>query len=62
MPRVRIKKPNPITEKTRAEDEKLKEELRHFDLKKFDKALEKVINPSKKERGQDKNGSRGRQG
>jgi hypothetical protein len=30
----------------RAEDEKLREELRHFDLKKFDKVLEKAINPT----------------
>jgi hypothetical protein len=29
--------------KQRASDEKLGDELRHFDLKKFDKALEKVL-------------------
>jgi hypothetical protein len=33
----------PISEKKRAEDEKLREELRNFDLKKFDKVLEKAI-------------------
>ena len=33
----------PISEKQRASDEKLREELRHFDLKKFDKALEKAV-------------------
>jgi hypothetical protein len=31
------------SEKQRAEDEKLREELRNFDLKKFDKVLEKAI-------------------
>jgi len=36
----------PISEKLRAEDEKLREELRHFDLKKFDKALDKAIKAS----------------
>ena len=42
------KKPKPISEKQRAEDEKLREELRHFDLKKFDEALEKAIaNPKR---------------
>jgi len=35
------------SEKQRAEDEKLREELRNFDLKKFDKALEKAIAPKK---------------
>lgn len=33
------------SEKQRESDEKLREELRHFDLKKFDKALEKAIKP-----------------
>jgi hypothetical protein len=33
------------SEKQRAEDEKLREELRNFDLKKFDKVLGKAIKP-----------------
>jgi hypothetical protein len=32
------------SEKQLASDEKLRDELRHFDLKTFDKALEKAIN------------------
>ena len=36
------------SEKQRASDEKLRDELRHFDLKKFDKALEKAIRPKEK--------------
>jgi hypothetical protein len=32
------------SEKQLASDEKLRDELRNFDLKKFDKALEKAIN------------------
>jgi hypothetical protein len=39
---VRRKKYVP-SEKQRASDEKLRDELRHFDLKKFDRALEKVL-------------------
>jgi hypothetical protein len=35
------------SEKQRAEDEKLREELRQFDLKKFDNVLEKAIKPQK---------------
>jgi hypothetical protein len=31
------------SEKQLASDEKLRDELRHFDLKKFDKALEKAL-------------------
>jgi len=31
------------SEKQRASDEKLRDELRHFDLKKFDRALEKAL-------------------
>ena len=46
MPRVRTVKKKPISDKQRAEeDDKLREELRNFDLKKFDKALEKALNP-----------------
>ncbi len=41
----RSKKKKPISEKQRASDEALREELRNFDLKKFDKALVKAINP-----------------
>jgi len=33
----------PITEKQREADEKLREELRNFDLGKFDKLLEKAV-------------------
>jgi len=36
------------SEKQRAEDEKLRDELRRFDLKKLDKALEKAIRPRSK--------------
>ncbi len=45
MPKKRraAKKRKPITAKTRAADDALREELRRFDLKKFDKALAKVI-------------------
>jgi hypothetical protein len=42
----RGQKHKPISEKQRAEDDKLREQLRHIDLKKFDKALEKAISPS----------------
>jgi hypothetical protein len=41
----RSKLQKPISGKQRAADEKLREELRHFDLKKFDKVLEKAIGP-----------------
>jgi hypothetical protein len=48
---VATKKPGqkhkPISEKQRTEDDKLREQIRHIDLKKFDKALEKAINPTK---------------
>ena len=44
MPR-KINKPRPITEKTRQEDERLREELRNADLKKFDKAMDKLLKP-----------------
>jgi len=37
------KKRKPITAKQRASDEKLRDELRRFDLKKFDKALVRAI-------------------
>jgi hypothetical protein len=35
------------SEKQLASDEKLRDELRHFDLKKFDQALEKALRPVK---------------
>jgi hypothetical protein len=35
------------SEKQLASDEKLRDELRHFDLKKFDAVLEKAIKSSK---------------
>ena len=41
------KKRKPLSEKQRESDEKLREELRNFDLKKFDKALDKAIAPKK---------------
>jgi ISXO2-like transposase domain len=42
----------PISDKQRAKDEKLREELRHFDIKKFDKMIEKTFQPpSKLKRG-----------
>jgi hypothetical protein len=39
----RGQKHKPISEKQRAEDDKLREQLRYIDLKKFDKALEKAF-------------------
>jgi hypothetical protein len=38
-----VKPKKPISDKLRAEDEKLRDELRNFDLKKFEKLLEKAI-------------------
>jgi hypothetical protein len=43
VPRKRSGKKKPLSEKQGAKDDKLREELRHFDLKKFDKALERAI-------------------
>ena len=37
------KKKKPISEKQRESDEKLREQLRNFDLKKFDEVLDKAI-------------------
>jgi hypothetical protein len=37
----------PLSEKQRESDEKLRDELRHFDLKKFDKALDRAIKTNK---------------
>jgi hypothetical protein len=36
-----------VTAETRTEDDRLRESLRHADLKKFDKALAKAIKPSR---------------
>ena len=44
----RSKKKKPITEKQRVSDDALRAELRSFDLKKFDKVLEKAIRPKQK--------------
>jgi hypothetical protein len=41
------KKKKPLSEKQRDSDEKLREELRNFDLKKFDEVLDKAIAPKK---------------
>jgi hypothetical protein len=49
MPR-KDKRPRPISEKTRQEDEKLREELRNADLKKFDKAMDKLMKPDGKKK------------
>jgi hypothetical protein len=48
--RIKSKKPKPISEKLRAEDEKLRESIRRIDLEKFDKALERAINPPRASR------------
>jgi hypothetical protein len=41
------KKKKPLSEKQRESDEKLRDELRNFDLRKFDEALDKAIKPPK---------------
>jgi hypothetical protein len=41
------KKKKPVSEKQRESDEKLREELRNFDLNKFHDALDKAIKPKK---------------
>jgi hypothetical protein len=46
MKRSKTKKP--ISEKQRESDEKLRDELRKFDVKRFDKVLEKAIRPKAK--------------
>ena len=43
MPRKPSKKRKPVSEKQRESDEKLREELRNADLRKFDKALAKAV-------------------
>jgi hypothetical protein len=44
-PRARKKKKYVISEKQRAEDERLREQLRHADLKEFEKVLVRAIRP-----------------
>jgi len=39
------------SEKQRASDEQLREQLRHFDLKKFDAALDTAIHPKPRKVG-----------
>jgi hypothetical protein len=51
MTRKRLKPKKPISEKQRASDEKLREELHRFDLKKFDRLLKGAIRPGTKESG-----------
>jgi hypothetical protein len=46
--RKQSKPKNTVSEKQRASDEKLRAELRRFDLKKFDGILEQAIRPKKK--------------
>jgi hypothetical protein len=45
---IKKKSKKPVSERTRQEDEKLREKLRHFDIGGFDKAIEKAINPRRK--------------
>jgi hypothetical protein len=42
-----VKSKKPISDKLRAEDEKLREELRNFDIKKFEPLLKRAIKPVK---------------
>lgn len=51
MTRKRSKPKKKLSEKQQKSDEALREQLRHFDLKKFDKALEKAIQPRKTNHG-----------
>jgi len=44
----RSKPKKPLSAKQAASDEALREELRKFDVKKFDKALEKAVRPPTK--------------
>jgi hypothetical protein len=43
MPKRSRKPVKPITEKLRSADNELREQLRHIDLEKFDKLLEKAV-------------------
>jgi hypothetical protein len=43
-----MKPKKPISDKLRAEDEKLREELRNFDIKRFGPLLKKAISPAKR--------------
>jgi hypothetical protein len=47
VPRNKSKPLKPVSKKQRAKDEELREELRQFDLKKFDRVLERAIKPKK---------------
>lgn len=47
MPKRPRKPVKPISEKQRAADNELREQLRHIDLEKFDKLLAKAVNPPK---------------
>ncbi len=51
MTRKRLKLKKAVSEKQRASDEKLRDELRRFDLKKFDHLLEGAIQPRKNKGG-----------
>jgi hypothetical protein len=44
----RGQKHKPISGKQRAEDDKLREQIRYIDLKQFDEALKAAIHPTKK--------------
>jgi hypothetical protein len=48
MPRKQSKPKKPLSEKQRASDEALREELRRFDVNKFGKLLAKAVNLPKK--------------
>lgn len=41
------KKPKPVTAKTRASDDELRERLRNFDRSVLDRALKKAIRPAR---------------
>jgi hypothetical protein len=47
----RSKKKKPLSEKLVASDEKLRDELRNFDLRKFDKALDRAVNVKRAKSG-----------
>jgi hypothetical protein len=45
--RTRANRTKPISDKLRAEDEELREKLRHFDVGQFDELLQKAVKPAK---------------
>jgi hypothetical protein len=47
MSRKRSKPKKPLSEKQRASDEALRDELRRFDVNRFGKLLAKAVNPAK---------------